>query len=137
MSTSEKKILETEERLSTETWLDKFTEEFNAFKKERIKFFDEARTIMQNQRSIMATFLAKSDTAHRKTDKELLKMHKQLLKYNEIIDAVAKTNACVDESLCNVLLAIRQNEYLQAYYPAQAGYPEMKVTGMHPANIEE
>jgi hypothetical protein len=32
----------------------------------------------------------------------------------------------------NVLLAIRQNEYLQAWYPAQQGYPEMKVVGSHP-----
>jgi response regulator RpfG family c-di-GMP phosphodiesterase len=40
----------------------------------------------------------------------------------------------VEETLLNVLLAIRQNEYLQANYPAQHGFPELKVTGTHPAN---
>lgn len=45
-------------------------------------------------------------------------------------------NQNVEATLCNVLLAIRQNEYLQAWYPAQQGYPEMKVTGKHPIKIK-
>lgn len=32
----------------------------------------------------------------------------------------------------NILLAIRQNEYLQAWYPAQSGFKEMNVVGEHP-----
>ena len=54
----------------------------------------------------------------------------------DFIEEVSKTNANVDETLGNVLLAIRQNEYLQAHYPAQQGYPEMKVVGKHPLNIK-
>ena len=38
----------------------------------------------------------------------------------------------LEDTLRNVLIAIKQNENLQAWYPAQQGYPEMKVTGRHP-----
>lgn len=37
-----------------------------------------------------------------------------------LMKKVIYTNECVDQTLCNVLLAIRQNEYLQAWYPDKA-----------------
>ena len=54
----------------------------------------------------------------------------------DFLQEISRTNTNVDETLGNVLLAIRQNEYLQAHYPAQLGYPEMKVVGKHPINIK-
>jgi lysyl-tRNA synthetase class I len=53
----------------------------------------------------------------------------------ERLKSVISTNENVEDTLMNVLAAIRQNEYLQAWYPAQCGFPEMKVTGSHPAKI--
>jgi ElaB/YqjD/DUF883 family membrane-anchored ribosome-binding protein len=52
---------------------------------------------------------------------------------NHVLDVTRKVTSSCDDTLLNVLLAIRQNEYLQAYYPAQHGYPDMKITGSHPA----
>ncbi len=37
-----------------------------------------------------------------------------------------------EDTVCNVLLAIRQNQFLQAWYPAQKKSPEMHVSGSHP-----
>lgn len=37
-----------------------------------------------------------------------------------------------EDTVCNMLLAIRQNQFLQAYYPAQKDLPEMYVTGSYP-----
>ena len=50
-----------------------------------------------------------------------------------IMKEISSTNKNVEETVCNVLLAIRQNEYLQAYYPEQLGFKEMKVVGKHPS----
>lgn len=66
--------------------------------------------------------------------KKSVREQKHILK--EQVDCLRDNNKniqCVDESLGNVLLAIRQNEYLQANYPAQHGFAEMKVVGQHPA----
>lgn len=39
--------------------------------------------------------------------------------FGTVMQSVKNTNDNVDETLCNVLLAIRQNEYLQAWHPKQ------------------
>jgi len=57
------------------------------------------------------------------------------LKQTEYLKSLEKSNENVNETLLNVLLAIRQNEYLQAWYPEQHGFPEMKVSGTHPAKL--
>ena len=62
-------------------------------------------------------------------------MLKEFKSFSEIFTSMKNTLENVDETLGNVLLAIRQNEFLQAHYPAQHGYPEMKVTGKHPSKI--
>ena len=63
-------------------------------------------------------------------------IHGSLLKYEKSLKALKDTNENVEETLGNVLLAIRQNEYLKAWHPAQHEYPEMKVTGKHPAKVK-
>lgn len=58
---------------------------------------------------------------------------KRILKnHDQRITKITEINDNIDTTLANVLLAIRQNEYLQAWYPAQSGLPEMKVVGKHP-----
>jgi hypothetical protein len=63
-------------------------------------------------------------------------VHGSILKHEKYLNELKKSNQNVDETLCNVLLAIRQNEFLQAWYPAQHGYPDLKVTGKHPAKVK-
>ena len=111
--------------------------EIESLRKERKQFFEDTRIMLAQQRGFLNTFLNKTDKHDRKIDKAFLNMHKEIVRLNTVVEAVSKTNECVEESLCNVLLAIRQNEYLQAWYPEQSGFPEMKVTGIHPANIKE
>lgn len=65
----------------------------------------------------------------------LLHMKRELDEHKEALKIIGKISDSAEETLCNVLLAIRQNEYLQAYYPEQLGYKAMKVTGTHPAKI--
>jgi hypothetical protein len=64
-----------------------------------------------------------------------LSLEKLMGAHLEQMKEMTRINQLVDESLGNVLLAIRQNEYLQAYYPQQHGFKAMKVSGIHPANI--
>lgn len=59
-----------------------------------------------------------------------------ILRHEKFLDGIKHTNENVEEILGNVLLAIRQNEYLQAWYPPQQEHPEMKVVGIHPANLD-
>jgi len=61
--------------------------------------------------------------------KDRLDMHEQE------IGKIVPITTLLEETTMNVLLAIRQNDYLQAWYPAQQGYAQMKVAGPHPAKL--
>jgi hypothetical protein len=56
--------------------------------------------------------------------------------HTEILNEVRKVSSGTEETLLNVLHAIRQNEYLQAWSPPQNGYPALKVVGTHPSNLD-
>lgn len=56
-----------------------------------------------------------------------------LERFETLLKLIKTTNEDVNESLGLAMLAIRQNEYLHTYYPAQHGYKEMKRAGKHPA----
>ena len=79
-------------------------------------------------------------TQHKKFTNQVIEWIREgkdtLKEHEKVLEDVKHTNEGVEEILGNVLLAIRQNEYLQAWYPAQSGFPEMKVAGIHPANLE-
>lgn len=62
---------------------------------------------------------------------------KMIDEMNQSLARSVEISQSCEENLLNVLLAIKQNEYLQAYYPAQRGYPEMKVVGVHPSKIKQ
>lgn len=50
-------------------------------------------------------------------NKYLLDFLKILSEYNKELKEITEVNKIIEETSCNILLAIRQNEYLQAYYP--------------------
>lgn len=65
-------------------------------------------------------------------DETMMACFEKIKTYHTQVIEVKCTNENVEQTLLNVLLAIRQNEYLQAWYPAQQGHPEQKVIGAHP-----
>ena len=65
--------------------------------------------------------------------KNFSEMIKIIKSYEEHVRKLTYTAECAEETLLNVLVAIRQNESLQAHVPAQHGYPEMQLAGIHPA----
>jgi hypothetical protein len=84
---------------------------------------------------------------HEKIENEMSEMKQQniqLLRFieekfdsqKEVLANTSKIAQTTEETLLNVLLAIRQNEYLQAWYPPTDSYTAMKVTGIHPSKIK-
>jgi hypothetical protein len=53
----------------------------------------------------------------RRVKKEMAEMRKEMQQHKDFLNKILEVNKCIDETLCKVLLAIRQNEYLQAWYP--------------------
>lgn len=95
----------------------------NAEKSRRLMHLSQ-RKVLQKARAILKQM---SD----KEEKILAKIKVVLFNHQITLDECLKVMNNVDETLCNVLLAIRQNEYLQAYYPAQNGQPAQMVTGKY------
>jgi len=69
-------------------------------------------------------------------DKRLTKITTANECVERAIRKMTELNIDIEETLSNVLLAVRQNEYLQAWYPEQQGHPEMKVIGRHPCQAK-
>lgn len=70
-------------------------------------------------------------------NKSLVHVQKKMGEYDARLVKITEINSFAEETFSNVLLAIRQNEFLQAYYPPQKGYPEMKVVGRHPCSTKK
>lgn len=60
--------------------------------------------------------------------KTLLKISKQ----HERIDRIMTINSNIEETLCHVLLAIRQNEYLQANVPSSENMDRKVIGSLDP-----
>ncbi len=71
-----------------------------------------------------------------KTEEQTVNCCRAISNHEDFLKRMTATNENAEETLLNVLAAIRQTECLQAWYPAQKGYPEMKVTGTHPLKLE-
>ena len=69
--------------------------------------------------------------------KVIVHLNHELKNHTDQLTEITRINCNVDETLGNTLLAIRQNQFLQAYYPAQHGFSEMHVTGLHPSKLED
>lgn len=100
------------------------------------------KIIEQNSKAL--EYFKKADLFYEKAEREMRLMKEQniqLIKFmeqkfkeqEEMLATTKKVAEASEDTLLNVLLAIRQNEYLQAWYPPQHGFPEMKVAGSHPA----
>ncbi len=81
---------------------------------ENKKMLGEIELFIQRMDKKIWSFAAKSDEAQREIF-QIIKGHENYL------DTLKKQNETLDETVCNVLLAIRQNEYVQAWYPNKAG----------------
>jgi F0F1-type ATP synthase delta subunit len=100
------------------------------------KIAEDNRALLREHKKFFKESLMEVKAAIKKNAGVANYIHGSLLKYEKSLKAVSKTNENVEETLGNVLLAIRQNEYLQAWHPEQYGYPAMKVTGKHPAKVK-
>jgi len=109
--------------------LEKVSRSFNLF-------LEKQETDAKYIKDIFKDIKVKNGTFSRKVSNLILHLQKKVESHDKLLKEVITTIKVVDESLCNVLLAIRKNEYLQAHYPKQKGFPEMKVVGIHPAKIE-
>jgi|SRR5579863_7669797 len=99
--------------------------EISAMKERTSKILSDIRGSFESMKSQNNRFL--------KEAREMLKdMNQKMSGYSDLINSVKSTNENVEDTILNVLAAIRQNEYLQAWYPEQSGMPEMKVIGSHP-----
>lgn len=67
-------------------------------------------------------FFEKILKAIAKTNIIVLDIKKENSDTRKIVEEGRVLNENVDATLCNVLLAIRQNEYLQAWYPEQTKF---------------
>jgi lipoate synthase len=95
----------------------------NAEKSRRMMHLSQ-RKVLQKARVILKAMSEKEE-------KILERIKVVLFNHGETLEECLKVMNNVDETLCNVLLAIRQNEFLQAYYPAQNGQPSQMVTGRY------
>lgn len=100
------------------------------------KIYSDNRELLREHKKFFKESLMEVKAAIKKNAGVANYIHGSLLKYEKALKAVTKSNENVEETLGNVLLAIRQNEYLQAWHPEQHGYPAMKVTGKHPAKVK-
>lgn len=79
-------------------------------------FYKEAKILF----SRMSTFL-------KSVDKNLTELNEEIQENRKLMLEVKKTNEHVEESAFNILLAIRQKEYLQAWY-AESGKNPFPIT---------
>lgn len=91
------------------------------------KKIDNFKSYLKNQLDILI----------RKTKDHQKKVDKSLDNHQNRLTKIVSTMESIDEMMSLILVAIRQNEYLQAYYPAQHGHPAGKYAGLHPAKLEE
>lgn len=78
----------------------------------------EHREILRQSSAINAKFSLRAN----QTLEECLDTLKDICKLNEEIEA----------TMCNIMLAIKQNSFLQAWYPEQQGIKEGHFAGPHP-----
>lgn len=97
------------------------------------KLAEENRVALREAKKLFKQSFKELKLAIKKNASVANYIHGSLIKYEKTLKEIKSTNENVEETLANVLLAIRQNEYLQAWHPEQHEFPAMKVTGKHPA----
>lgn len=64
-------------------------------------------------------------------------LNRKFSEQKQVLSKTLKVAEATEDTLLNVLLAIRQKEYLHAWYPEQGEVPEMNVVGRHPSKLKE
>lgn len=82
-------------------------------------------------------FLKNASRSIFKFEKMYIDLSKKMTAHEKYLKDILDSNQILDETVGNVLVAIRQNEYLQAWYPSQHGFVAMKVAGCHPAKTKK
>lgn len=100
------------------------------------KIYEQNKKLLRETKNFFNSSLRELKDSIKKNHEVANYIHGSLLKNQKHLKTLTESNANVEETLANVLLAIKQNEYLQAWYPAQHGYPDLKVTGKHPAKVQ-
>lgn len=113
-------------------------------KRKILPFEDEMKLIKDNVTKVLANVnrdFGAMKSVIQKSMEELNRLavsgFEKLQEHDKILMQIKECNENAEQTLLNVLLAIRQNEYLQAWYPAQKGIPEMKITGKHPLQVPD
>ena len=104
--------------------MQKIKEHINSADKSRRLTAKAQKMVLQKARGLIAEMSKKEERILEKVQARIDAHQEQL---HQMLDVLRN----VDETLCNVLFAIRQNEYLQAWYPAQGGVEEQKVVGKY------
>jgi len=75
--------------------------------------------------------LSKVEKIHCDMKRELSEIKKEVKRANAenktLMLRVEKTNLMVEETACNILLAVRQNQFAQAWYPEPFKIPQQAV----------
>jgi hypothetical protein len=105
-------------------------------KAEMQEFFEFFKEKQSQINAATKSCLKNLQEASDKNSKQILELKKMLSDYENRLIKITEINIAAEETLTNVLLAIRQCEFLQAWYPPQSGYPAMKITGRHPTQAK-
>jgi uncharacterized protein YgbK (DUF1537 family) len=116
-------------KVKTESGKDDLASQFKSYK---LNVDSQLRELKKEVRAIRTEALR----IIRKNNSTVVDIYRKVNQFEAILAQLGKSNETVEETLCNVLLAIKQNQYLQAWYPAQKGYPEMMVVGPHPSKLD-
>lgn len=100
------------------------------------KIYIDNKKLLREVKNFFESSLRKISISVKKNSETANYVHGSILKHEKYLKSLKDSSSNLEETLANVLLAIKQNEYLQAWYPAQHGYPDLKVTGKHPAKIK-
>lgn len=98
-------------------------------KNEKVHDVEDLQKLFQKEFKENRKILA---SIKKQIDNQATKSLKQLTKCADALDRICKLNEEVEATLCNVMLAIKQNSYLQAWYPEQQGFEEGLYSGVHP-----
>jgi hypothetical protein len=84
------------------------------------KAYQDNKKLIQRTKSLFESSIRQIKISIKNNAEVVNCIEGSLLKHEKFLKELKKSNENVDETVCNILLAIRQNEYLQAWYPEQA-----------------
>lgn len=105
-------------------------EQFASIEEKNEKSIKEVKDFLKSIKSTVESLI-------KKNNESMVEVFKMVQSHQKFLDEMQKSFDVVDETMGCILLAVRQNEYLQTWYPEQNGFPAMKACGLHPSKIKE